>query len=139
VDGEPPQLDPYGLEPIFHSPDEDADFLASVTRTFMRNAEDIRITLQHLSELDLIAARRIFGALKRANIEPEEARILIQQIARKAWSEGANFVTLLSSHSEAIAKVSVAQLHESAQAVRADAEKRSDHLRQRFLAIPSFQ
>jgi putative intracellular protease/amidase len=139
ADGKPPQPDPYGLEPIFHYPDEDADFLASVTRTFMRDAEDIRTTLEHLTELDLIAARRIFEALKRANTEPEEARILIKQIARKAWSESANFVTLLSSHSEITAKVSVTKLHESGEAVRADAKKSSDHLRQRLSAIPSFQ
>jgi putative intracellular protease/amidase/ketosteroid isomerase-like protein len=139
VDGKPPQLDPYGLELLFHYPDEDTDFLASVTRTFMRRAEDIRITLQHLSELDLIAARRIFEALKSADTEPEKARILIEQMARKAWSESANFVTLLSSYSEAIAKVSVTQLRESAGAVQADAKKCSDRLRQRFSAIPSFQ
>jgi putative intracellular protease/amidase len=139
VDGKPPHLDPYGLEPIFHYPDEDVDFLASVTRTFMRDVEDIRITLQHLSELDLIAARRIFEALKHANTEPKEARILIQHIARKAWSESANFVILLSSNSEITAKVSVTQLHESGEAVQADAKKRSDHLRQRLSAIPSFQ
>jgi putative intracellular protease/amidase/predicted ester cyclase len=139
VDGNPPQLDPCGLEPIFHYPDEDVDFLASVTRTFMRDVEDIRITLRHLSELDLIAARRIFAALKRANIEPQAARILIEQVARKAWSESANFVALLSSHSETIAKVSVTQLQNSAQAVQADTKKCSDHLRQRLSAIPSFQ
>jgi putative intracellular protease/amidase/ketosteroid isomerase-like protein len=139
VDGEPPQLDPYGLEPVFHYPEGDVDFLASVTRTFMRDVEDIRITLQHLSELDLIAARRIFGALQRANTEPEEARSLIEQIARKAWSESANFVTLLSSHPVTIAKVSVTELHESAQAVQADAKKRSGHLRQRLSAIPQLQ
>src|SRR6516164_6640835 len=70
VDGKPPQLDPYGLELLFHYPDEDTDFLASVTRTFMRRVEDIRVTLQHLSELDLIAARRVFEALTSADTEP---------------------------------------------------------------------
>lgn len=33
-DGRPPVADPYGLEEIFHHPDEDKDFLASVVRTF---------------------------------------------------------------------------------------------------------
>jgi putative intracellular protease/amidase/predicted ester cyclase len=139
VDGKPPQLDPYGLEPIFQYPDEDTDFLGSVTRTFRRKAEDIRITLQHLSELDLIAARRVFEALKRANTEPKKARILIEQIARTAWSKSTNFVTLLSSDSETIAKLSVTELRESAEAVQADAKKSSDQLRQRLSAIPSFQ
>jgi len=138
VDGKPPQLDPFGLELIFHYPDEDTDFLASITRTFMRKVEDIRITLQHLSEFDLIAARRIFEALKSADTEPEKARILIEQMARKAWSESANFVSLLSSHSETIAKLSVTQLRERAEAVHADAKKSSYQLRQRLSAIPSF-
>jgi putative intracellular protease/amidase/predicted ester cyclase len=105
----------------------------------MRKVEDIRITLQHLSELDLIAARRIFEALKSADTEPEKARILIQQMARKAWSESANFVTLLSSHSETIAKLNITQLRESAEAVHADAKKSSEQLLQRLCAIPSFQ
>jgi putative intracellular protease/amidase/ketosteroid isomerase-like protein len=136
LDGKQPQLDPYGLELIFHYPDEDRGFLASVTRTFMRNAEDIRITLEHLSELDLIAARRVFEAMKNADIEPDTARILIERIARKAWSESSNFVTLLSSET---AKLGVVRLRESAEGVQADAKKSSDYLRQRFSAIPSFR
>jgi hypothetical protein len=109
VDGKPPHLDPYSLELIFHYPDEDVDFLASMTRSFMRDAEDIRITLQHVTELELIAARRIFEALKDAHVRWEEARILIERTARKAWSETANFVILLSSNSEIAEKLSVAQ------------------------------
>ena len=97
VDGQPPQLDPYSLEPIFQYPEEDQDFLASITRTFMQHINDIRITLQHLTEFDLIAARRIFEALKRAGAKPDEARIPIERSARKAWSETANFVDLLSA------------------------------------------
>ena len=31
ADGQTPHPDPYGLEPFFHYPDEDEDFLASVT------------------------------------------------------------------------------------------------------------
>lgn len=56
-DGQTPHPDPYGLEHYFHYPDEDEDFLASVMRTFMQDVDDIRIALQHLSELDLIIAR----------------------------------------------------------------------------------
>ena len=139
VDGKPPQLDPYSLEPVFHYPDEDVDFLASVTRTFMRDAEDIRITLQHVTELELIAARRVSEALKRTNVRWEEARILVERTARQARSETANFVTLLSSDSEITKKVSDDQLRECADAVRTDAKKCSDGMRQRLSAIPQFQ
>jgi len=137
VDGKPPRLDPYGLEPIFHYPDEDVDFLASVTRAFMRDAEDIRITLEHVTEL--IAARRIFEALKGAHMRREEARNLIERTARKAWSETANFALLLSSDPGIAERLSVAQLRECADAVRTDAKKRSDSMRQRLSAIPQFQ
>jgi putative intracellular protease/amidase len=139
VDGQPPQLDPYSLEPIFQYPEEDKDFLASITRTFMRHINDIRITLQHLTEFDLIAARRIFEALERAGAKPDEARILIERSARKAWSETANFVDLLSADPQITAKVSAAQLREIADAVQADAKRSSDEIRQRLSTVPGFQ
>src|SRR5215813_14558630 len=62
-DGQTPHPDPYGLEPFFHYPDDDEDFLASVMRSFMHDVDDIRVTLAHLSELDLIIARRVHAAL----------------------------------------------------------------------------
>jgi len=139
VDGKPPQLDPYGLELFFHYPDEDADFLATVTRTFMRKVEDIRITLQHLGELDLIAARRVFEALKSADTAPEKARHLIERTARKAWSESANFVSLLTYHPDTVDKLSATDLRRRAEAVQADAKKSSDQLRQRLSSIPDFR
>ena len=139
ADGQPPQLDPYSLEPIFQYPEEDQDFLASITRTFMRHINDIRITLQHLTEFDLIAARRIFDALKRAGAKPDEARIPIERSARKAWSETANFVDLLSADPQVTAKVGAAQLREIADAVQVDAQKRSDEIRQRLSTMPGFQ
>jgi len=139
VDGQPPQPDPYSLEPIFQYHDEDRDFLASITRTFMRHVNDIRITLQHLTELDLMAARRIFEALKRAGAKPDEARVLIERSARKAWSETANFVSLLSADPQVTARVSAAQLRASADAVQADAKKGSEEIRERLSNMPRFQ
>jgi putative intracellular protease/amidase len=139
VDGRPPQVDPYSLEPIFHYLEEDQDFLASITRTFMRHINDIRITLQHLTEFDLIAARRIFEALKRAGAKPDEARIPIEQSARKAWSETFNFVDLLSVDPQVTAKVSAAQLREIAGEIQADAKRRSNEIGQRFSTMLGFQ
>lgn len=43
VDGQLPHPDPYGLEHFFHYPDEDEDFLASVTRTFKREEDQTRL------------------------------------------------------------------------------------------------
>src|SRR5262245_22081066 len=52
VDGKPPHPDPYSLERVFHYDDDDRGFLASVTRTFKPQINDIRVTLQQLAELD---------------------------------------------------------------------------------------
>src|SRR5262252_8116545 len=57
-DGKPPHADPFTLEPRFHYSDEDKDFLSQVMRSFAPDLDDIRVTLRHLTELDLIAARR---------------------------------------------------------------------------------
>src|SRR2546429_501829 len=62
-DGKPPHADPLGLEPQFHYPDQDKDFLSQVVRSFAPDLDDIRLTLRHLTELDLIAARRVSQAL----------------------------------------------------------------------------
>jgi putative intracellular protease/amidase len=105
----------------------------------MRHINDIRITLQHLTELDLIAARRIFEALKRAGTKPDEARILIERSARKAWSETANFVTLLSADPQVTAKASAAKLRASADAVQTAAKRCSDEIHQRLSTMPGFQ
>src|ERR1700741_1382476 len=51
ADGQIPHPDPYGLEYFFHYPDDDEDFLSSVIRTFMPDVDDIRVTLQHLTDL----------------------------------------------------------------------------------------
>src|SRR6266540_686070 len=54
-DGKPPHADPFTLEPQFHYPDEDKDFVSQVVRSFAPDLDDIRVTLHHLTELDLIA------------------------------------------------------------------------------------
>ena len=73
-DGEPPYADPYGLSWFFHYPEEDKDYLASVVRTFAHDVDDIRLTLRHLTELGLAAARRVFLALRDAGVPPQQAR-----------------------------------------------------------------
>jgi putative intracellular protease/amidase len=65
-DGRPPYADSYGLEPIFHYPDEDEDFLASVTRTFRHDVDDIRLTLHQLTELRRRHPGRVHGPARRA-------------------------------------------------------------------------
>ena len=118
-DGRPPTPDPYGLEPRFHFPDEDEDFLASVVRSFMPDADDVRVTLQQLTEQDLIAARRVFVALTGAGMDPEEARRAVEGAARAAWRDGRSFVDVLGEDGAVTSLVPAARLRELAEEVRA--------------------
>ena len=47
-DGNKPVPDPYGLEAIFHYPDVDRDYFASIYRTFHRDPDDIRKAKKYL-------------------------------------------------------------------------------------------
>jgi putative intracellular protease/amidase len=94
-DGHPPHADSYGLEEIFHYPDEDEDFLASVTRTFMPDVDDIRLTLHHLTEIGMAAARQVFLSLRAAGVKPVTARDQVSRAARIAWREDRNFADVL--------------------------------------------
>ena len=83
-DGKPPHADPFGLEPPFHYPDEDKDFLSQVVRSFAPDLDDIRVTLHHLTELDLIAARRVFQALVVSGLDRDTAWSLVTRAACSA-------------------------------------------------------
>jgi putative intracellular protease/amidase len=94
-DGQPPFADPYGLEEIFHYPDEDKDFLASVVRTFAHDVDDIRLTLRHLTELELVGARRVFLAMTERGVPPMEARELVSRAAKISWRQDRRFADVL--------------------------------------------
>lgn len=138
-DGQAPHPDPYGLRFFFHYPDEDEDFLASVMRTFMHDVDDIRITLQHLSELDLIAARRVHAELRAAGTSDTEARARIAPAARIAWVEGRNFVSLLSETPEIARFVPPARLRELADDVVRESEAISQLTLHRLNDNPVFR
>src|SRR5581483_9904052 len=92
-----PTPDPYGFEPFFHYPDEDEDFFSSIVRTFAPDPEDIRVTLYHLSELNLMGARRVFEAFKAAGVDPQEARARVAGAAAKAWRQEKDFIEVLDA------------------------------------------
>ncbi len=94
-DGKPPFADPYGLEEIFHYPDDDKDFLGFVVRTFAHDVDDIRLTLHQLTELGLIGARRVFLAMRDAGLSPEQARDLVSRAAKIAWRRDRPFAEVL--------------------------------------------
>ncbi|HVZ71423.1 MAG TPA: type 1 glutamine amidotransferase domain-containing protein [Polyangia bacterium] len=138
-DGQTPHPDPYGLEHYFHYPDDDEDFLASVTRTFRRDVDDIRITLQHLTELDLIAARRVHGALRAAGLADREARALVARAARTAWSRARNYVEVLAADPEVTSRVPASRLSELAGDVKRESEAIAASTLERLTNNPVFK
>jgi len=138
-DGQPPQVDPYSLEPFFHYPDEDEDFLSSVIRTFAPDVDDIRVTLHQLTGLDLIAARRVLLALLQSDLDPDTARSLVARNARTAWREDRNYVEVLGSDAEVTAHVSLPRLRELADQVQADSAAEARRTQERLAAIEALQ
>src|SRR5437879_1623705 len=105
-DGKPPHADPLGLELQFHYPDEDKDFLSQVVRSFAPDLDDIRLTLHHLTELDLIAARRVSQTLIGSGLDHHSAWSLVTSAARTAWREDRNFIAVLTDEPVVTGKLS---------------------------------
>lgn len=80
-DGKVPQPDPWGLEPFFHYPQVDEDFMFSVLRRFAYHQDRVRVTFTHFSELNLVAAQRVYRSLLDTGMEPEEAREAVESAA----------------------------------------------------------
>jgi putative intracellular protease/amidase len=138
-DGQTPHPDPYSLEHFFHYPDEDEDFLASVMRTFMHDVDDIRVTLQHLTELDLIIARRVHQALCATSWSDAEVRRAIGRSARIAWSQMRNFVGVLSEDSEITCRVPPLRLRELSEEIKLESEGISKRILERLTNNPVFR
>jgi putative intracellular protease/amidase len=136
-DGRPPYADSYGLEPIFHYPDEDEDFLASVTRTFRHDVDDIRLTLHQLTELGLAAARRVFLALRDAGVSAQQAREQVSQAARIAWREDRDFAAVLVEDGLG-APLSPEQVRGAIDELMRAAQAHSDDVAARLAAIGGF-
>jgi putative intracellular protease/amidase len=139
ADGQTPHPDPYGLQHFFHYPDDDEDFLASVMRAFMHDVDDIRVTLQHLTELDLIVARRVHRVLVASGLTDAEARRAIQPAARTAWSEIRNFVELLSEDDAVVRRVPPARLRELRDEVDRESAAISRSVLERLTNNPLFR
>jgi putative intracellular protease/amidase len=109
-DGKVPQPDPWGLEPFFHYPQVDEDFMFSVLRRFAYHQDRVRVTFTHFSELNLVAARRVYGALLATGMEPAEARQAVESAAQRAWRNNTDFIEVLSNSDMATARVPVERL-----------------------------
>jgi putative intracellular protease/amidase len=131
-DGRPPVADPYGLEPIFHYPDDDRDYFASVYRTFHHDPDDIRITLHHTTGLQLVAARRIAQRLTDAGKTPAQAHELLSAAAKIAWAQDRQLVDVMLDEGldgglpEEALRGAVEELEAASQAVSDDRKARLD-------------
>jgi putative intracellular protease/amidase len=139
ADGRPPQADPFGLESRFHYPDEDEDFLASIERTFAPDVDDVRVTLHQFTELDLIAARRVFLALLEAGVDPDAARSLVARHARTAWRDDRNLVEVLAEDPEVTSRLLPERLRALALEVQDAAAVEAGRVTERLSSIESLQ
>src|SRR5260370_22844123 len=134
-DGKPPHADPIGLEPRFHYPDEDKDFLSQVVRSFAPDLDDIRVTLHHLTELDLIAARLVSQALIVSGVDHDSAWSLLTRAARTAWGKDRNFIEVLADDPEVTGKLSPEHLRAFALEAQDESVARATHIAERLAAI----
>lgn len=137
-DGEPPFADPYGLEEIFHYPDDDKDFLGAVMRSFAHDVDDIRLTLRHLTELGMIGARRVFLAMTGRGLAPREARDLVNRAAKISWQADVPFADALLDNQLA-GPLSRADVEAAVAEVIADSKQESADIAARLDALPGFQ
>lgn len=137
-DGREPHADPYGLEPIFHYPDADEDFLASITRTFAHDVDDIRLTLRHLTELGLIGARRVFLALREGGRDAADARAAVAKAARIAWERDRAFVEVLDTDGFA-SPLSRGELDDAVESVVGDSRAESARIASVLAELPGFR
>jgi putative intracellular protease/amidase len=138
-DGKPPHADPFTLEPQFHYPDEDKDFLFQVVRSFAPDLDDIRVTLHHLTELDLIAALRVSQALTASGLDHDSAWSLVSCAARTAWQEDRNFIGILVDNPEITGRLSPEHLQALAQQVQVKSVARAAYKAERLAAIETLQ
>jgi putative intracellular protease/amidase len=129
-DGNAPVADPYGLEEQFHYPADDRDYFASIYRTFHHDPDDIRITLHHTTELELVAARRISQRLVAAGSSPADAHELLARAAKAAWSQDRKLVDVMLAEgltgglSEATLREAVEELYAASRELRDDRVRR---------------
>ncbi len=111
-DGKVPQPDPWGLEPFFHYPQVDEDFMFSVLRRFAYHPDRVRVTFTHFSELNLVAIRRVYLALLDTGMEPAEARKAVESAAHRAWRRNTDFIEVLAEDDEVTSRLSVERIRE---------------------------
>jgi putative intracellular protease/amidase len=138
-DGRPPQPDPWGLEPFFHYPQDDEDFMFSVFRSFAPDADDIRVTFTHFSELNLVVLRRVFLALVDAGLERRAARQVLESAAQRSWRAGSDFIDVLADVREVTERLSPHRIRAIRDEVWGESSANAERAASVLAGIPGLQ
>lgn len=138
-DGKVPQPDPWGLEPFFHYPQVDEDFMFSVLRRFAYHQDRVRVTFTHFSELNLVAVRRVYLALLGTGVEPAEARKAVESAAHRAWRRNIDFIEVLAGDGEVTSRLSVARIKEIRDEVWQASQARAHSAAETLARLPGLQ
>lgn len=136
-DGQRPVPDPYGLEAIFHYPDIDRDYFASIYRTFHRDPDDIRITLDHTTKQELVASRRIAERLVAAGHTSDEAHALLCKAGKIAWREKRLLSEVMRTEGYD-GRLPMAEIEAAVEELKAASQAVADERKARLEAIPGF-
>ncbi len=138
-DGQAPQPDPWGLEPFFHYPQADEDFMFSVFRSFAPDADNIRVTFTHFSELNLAALRRVYLALVDTGLDRVAARELVESAAGTAWRGGRDFIDILGGAGEVTGRLPRERIEVIRDDVWQASRSNAQRVAEALAAIPGLQ
>ncbi len=138
-DGQVPQPDPWGLEPFFHYPQVDEDFMFSVLRRFAYHPDRVRVTFTHFAELNLVAIRRVYRALLHTGMEPAEARQAVESAAHRAWRGNIDFIEVLARDGEVTSRVPVERITQIRDEVWQDSQARARSAAETLARLPGLQ
>jgi adenylosuccinate lyase len=108
-------------------------------RSFAPDLDDIRVTLHHLTELDLIAARRVIQVLTESGLDHDSVWSLVTRAARTAWREDRNFIDVLVDYPEVTGKLSSEQLQVLVQQMKGESVAHAAYKAERLAAIETLQ
>jgi putative intracellular protease/amidase len=135
-DGQVSQPDPWGLEPFFHYPQVDEDFMFSVLRRFAYHPDRVRVTFTHFAELNLVAIRRVYLALLDTGMEPAEARQAVETAAHRSWRGNIDFIEVLADDPEVTSRLPAARIVELRDEVWQDSRDRARRAVEFLDALP---
>jgi putative intracellular protease/amidase len=138
-DGQVPQPDPWGLEPFFHYPQVDEDFMFSVLRRFAYHPDRVRVTFTHFAELNLVAARRVYLALLDTGMEPAEARQAVESAAHRAWQRNIDFIEVLADDDEATSRLQAERIREIRDEVWQESQARAQRAAETLARLPGMR